>query len=273
MELTTRKIRMTLAGKDSPTEYLIRVPSRNEKLDQDEEWCEVKLGDNWHRIRFHDYHQIYEIPGLYEALFYELLECESPRRVVNLLVDVLKDQEINPDDLSVLDVGAGNGIVGQRFHEAGADSVVGVDIIPEAKDAALRDRPEHYDNYIVTDLTDLPERDEEQLRQEELNCMTCVAALGYGDIPSDAFLKALDLIDTPGWLAFNIKEDFLDNTHHTGFAELIDNLNQDNVIQIEAMRRYPHRLAVSGETLKYVALVAQKKCDLPDKYLQPFASS
>ena len=34
--------------------YEIRFPKRD-GLDQDEEWCEVKIDDAWQRIRFHDY--------------------------------------------------------------------------------------------------------------------------------------------------------------------------------------------------------------------------
>src|SRR5436305_13260775 len=47
--------------------------------DQDAEWCWVKIEDGpKRRIRFHDYPEIYEIPGLYERLFYDELRCDSP---------------------------------------------------------------------------------------------------------------------------------------------------------------------------------------------------
>ena len=42
----------------------------------------------------------------------------------------------------------------------GVQSVCGIDIISAAKAAARRDRPEVYDDYRVTDLTDLPEDEE-----------------------------------------------------------------------------------------------------------------
>ena len=95
---------------------------------------------------------------------------------------------------------------------------MGIDIFQEAKEAAERDRPGVYDDYLVRDLTDLPEPDEERLRQRNFNCLVTVAALGFGDIPPAAFVKALDLIDTPGWIAFNIKEDFLCERDDTGFC-------------------------------------------------------
>ena len=48
--------------------YRIRFP-KNENLEQNEEWCEVQINDNWQKIRFHDYHNVYEVPGLYENNF------------------------------------------------------------------------------------------------------------------------------------------------------------------------------------------------------------
>ena len=40
--------------------------------------------------------------------------------------------------LRVLDVGAGNGMVGEELDRMGAKHIVGVDIIPEAAEAAQR---------------------------------------------------------------------------------------------------------------------------------------
>lgn len=246
-------------------EYAIRLPDVK-GLDQDEEWCEYLDDGHWRRVRFHDYHEIYDQPGLYEALFYDRLECCSPKRVVGQLNEVLEDHPVSPEDLKVLDLGAGNGMVGEELKDAGVEKVVGVDIIPEAKSAALRDRPEVYEDYVVTDMTDIPEPVEEELRKQGLNCLCTVAALGFGDIPSAAFLNALDLIDTPGWIVFNIKEDFLDDNDDAGFSGLIKCLCDDGIIRLEAYRRYPHRRAVSGKPLHYVAVVATKRKDVPDNY-------
>jgi SAM-dependent methyltransferase len=245
-----------------------RLPQATDHLDQDREWCEIHADGSWERLRFHDYDRIYEVPGLYEALFYETLECSSPQRVGGLLSEVLKDHRFPPHKLRVLDVGAGNGMVGEELQELGATHLTGVDIIPEARDATLRDRPDLYDSYLVTDLTDLPEDQEKLLRQQRLNCLSTVAALGYGDIPARAFLTALDVIDTPGWVAFNIKERFLYESDTTGFAALIDRLRRDRVLRIEAFRRYRHRLSLDGQPLHYVAMVAAKLRNVPDEYLE-----
>ena len=241
----------------------IRMPTVH-GLSQDREWCEAVVDGRARRFRFHDYGELYKIPGLYEKLFYEHLECCSPSRVASLLDDVMADFEGNPEELRVLDVGAGNGMVGDELAARGADRIVGIDIVPEARDAADRDRPDVYGDYLVTDLTDLPEAQEERLRRENFNCLTTVAALGFGDIPPKAFAKALDVIATPGWLAFNIKEDFLNERDSTGFCKLIRQICRQEIIQVQAYRRYQHRLSVTGEPLYYVAVVAQKLKDLPD---------
>src|SRR5437764_1450960 len=52
---------------------------------QDEEWFEARLNGGIRRIRFHDYGRIYEVPGLYEKLFYEELKCASPETIRSLL--------------------------------------------------------------------------------------------------------------------------------------------------------------------------------------------
>jgi len=93
--------------------------------------------------------------------------------------------------------------------------------------------------------------------------------LGFGDIPPEVFAKALDLISADGWLAFNIHDGFLDHRDETGFSRLIRSLSQHEIIQIQALRRYRHRVSASGEPLYYVAMVARKLRDLPDEFMDP----
>ena len=246
-------------------EIELRFPGTEDTVGQDQEWCEIRESDgDWRRIRFHDYNEVYDVPGLYEALFYRTLRCNSPQVIANMLNDVLTDHNEPTEKLRVLDVGAGNGMVGEQLFSAGVAEAVGIDIIPEARDAALRDRPYVYQDYYVADLTNLEESVEKQLRNHHLNALTTVAALGFGDIPPAAFVKALDLVDTPAWLAFNIKEDFLYDGGDSDFSALIEYLRANKIIRIESFRRYQHRLATSGEPLYYVAVVAQKLAELPD---------
>jgi len=230
---------------------------------QDEEWCEVRLEGEPRRIRFHDYHEIYSLPGLYEQLFYDVLKCDSPRMVAALLDEHLGTGRRSTQDLRVLDVGAGNGMVGEQLRPLGVETVVGIDIIEEAARATERDRPGVYDDYVVADLTDLPPDVRKGLREHELNCLTTVAALGFGDISPDAFAQAYNLIEPGGWVAFNLKDEFYDEGDGSGFSRLIKLGFDEGALELGADRRYQHRLSVSGEPLHYVALVARKVRDLP----------
>lgn len=237
---------------------LVQLPKSEQGLDQDEEYCLVVEGGKERRIRFHDYHEIYSVPGLYEKLFSDLLKCSSPDVIASLLADQVKKAGESFADLHVLDLGAGNGMVGEELRKLGAGSLVAVDIIAEAADAARRDRPDVYDAYHVGDIRALPAEAEADLTGRTINCMTCVAALGFGDIPPSAFHAAYDLVEPGGWVAFNIKDAFLEHVEEGGFAALIRDMMADGRLEVCEQHTYTHRLSVSGDELPYVAIVARK---------------
>jgi SAM-dependent methyltransferase len=241
----------------------IALPPPRISLSQDREWCVVEVDGRWKKIRFHDYDEIYAIPGLYETLFYDVLNCGSPVKIREMLQCCIHEARVAPGDLRVLDLGAGNGMVGEELVRLGVRRMVGVDIIRAAADAARRDRRDVYDDYFVLDMTDLSDRDLLRLESLELNCLTCVAALGFGDIPPAAFANAYNLIARDGWVAFNIKSDFLESKEPTGFAGLIRRMIDDGVMSIRTGKRYEHRLATNGEPLLYEAFVGIKNRDVP----------
>lgn len=228
---------------------------------QDEEWCEVHLDGEVRRIRFHDYAEVYTIPGLYEQIFYEKLECDSPRTVCSLLGRALRDGDVPSEDLSVLDVGAGNGMVGEELADMGAGEIVGIDILPEARDATLRDRPNVYEDYHVVDLTEDSDETSEALTSASFNCLTSVAALGFGDIPPLAFSRALDAVADDGLVVFNIRDRFLEESDRSGFSGLIADQLESGALETLVEHRYDHRIAVSGEPLSYLAFVARKRAN------------
>jgi hypothetical protein len=227
-------------------------------VEQDHEWCLVHLDGETRRVRFHDYAEIYSIPGLYEHLFYERLECCSPQTVVSLLAHELRGEGVDPAGLRALDLGAGNGMVGEELADLGAGTIVGVDLLDEAAAAAARDRPGVYDAYLALDLTDPSPRERDTLRGFEFNCLACVAALGFGDIPPSVFEAAFDLLGPGSWVAFNIRQDFLADGHGSGFGDLIADLVESGALELRARRPYRHRLSASGDPLTYMAMVARK---------------
>jgi len=241
------------------TEVDVRLPQINGSTpDQDAEWCLVETPEGTRRIRFHDYDEIYAIPGLYERLFYDELRCTSPHVVRRLVEDTLEDREMPASALTVLDVGAGNGMVAEQLDDLGAGSIVGIDIIEEAAVAAERDRPGLYDDYRVMDLTAPEAEDDAALREAGFTCMTTVAALGFGDIPPAAFRQALEYVEPGGLVAFTLRDRFADDGDASSFGGLVRRLYERGELQPIAERRYRHRLSVAGEPLHYVAYVAEK---------------
>jgi predicted TPR repeat methyltransferase len=237
----------------------VRFPQGADGLEQDEEWCEIDEGGETRRIRFHDYDEIYSVPGLYERIFYDALKCCSPQAVIGLLAEQLRAGEL----LRTFDVGAGNGMVAEQLDMVGSELIVGVDIIPEAEMAAERDRPGLYEAYYTLDLTNIPPEIHKELSARRFNCLVTVAALGFGDIPPEAFAAAFNLVEDGAWVAFNIKSRFLnDDSEKTGFAELINTMLDDGTLELCAEREYRHRLSISGAPLNYVAIVARKRSNV-----------
>lgn len=252
------------------TRYRVKFPSTGaHALGQDEVTFHItEQGGREVAIRFHDYDQIYQRPGLYEQLFYDRLKCVSPTKVSELLEASLKSAGETVTELRVLDLGAGNGMMGEVLKDRnGVARLVGADIISEARDAAYRDRPDVYDEYFVADFTDLSATDTEQLEEWNFNCLTSVAALGFGDIPPRAFFNALQLINTNGWVAFNIKETFLDRSDQSGFSRFIRELIFSEYLEVYHLERYCHRLSMEGVPLHYFALVARKIGTIPADFV------
>ncbi len=245
-------------------EFALHLPENaGNGLDQDEEWIEIETGSERRRIRLHDYAEIYNVPGLYEQLFAKRLDCRSPSVVVGLLGKQLDEAGVDAAKLAVLDFGAGNGMVGEELSDLGAGEIVGVDLLEEARDAAERDRPMVYEDYYALDMTELSKGQRATLSDHEFNALVCVAALGFGDVPTLAFAEAFNLVDSPGWIAFNLRDRFFEDEDPTGFGNIIKRMFSEGVLEERARVRYRHRNAVNGDPLHYLAVVAKKNRDLP----------
>jgi hypothetical protein len=102
-------------------------------------------------LRLHEYARVYALPGLYEEVVQRRLRCASPSKLAELLVRCAGGVSVAPGDLAVFDLGAGNGVVGEKLRARGVGTLVGSDSIPAARDAAQRDRPGRYAEYLVGD--------------------------------------------------------------------------------------------------------------------------
>ncbi len=241
----------------------------SDSLAQNETFFYLLEPEGKRKLRFHDYGEIYKIPGLYEQLFYERLKCQSPSKVTSILKSsIAQSQNSNFSELRVLDLGAGNGMMGEFLKKEGVSRLVGVDIIPEAYDATIRDRPFVYDAYYVYDFCNLNKEQRDEMTSWSFDCLTSVAALGFDDIPTKAFVVAFNLIKNNGWIGFNIKETFLDKSDESGFSKTIRELIFSEYLDIFILERYCHRFSVEGEPLYYFAIVGWKNGDIPPKFIE-----
>jgi predicted TPR repeat methyltransferase len=234
-------------------------------LDQDQAYFFLREDGQSVRLRFHDYGEIYRRPGLYEQLFYERLRCSSPRKARDVLLKVLAENHQEIHSLRVLDLGAGNGMVGELLDAA---RVIGVDISDDARAACERDRPHAYDAYYVTDMARLDASTATEMKRWQLDGLTCIAALGFGDIPVAAFAQAFNLIRDGGWVVFNIKETFLREGDNTGFSRMVKELMLTETLEVHHLERYRHRLSIDGEPLFYFVLVGRKRGDIGARWLE-----
>lgn len=249
--------------------HRIQFPKRESSaLNQDEAYFYLQGSGGQRKIRFHDYDEIYQVQGLYEQVFYDRLKCTSPSKVTSILESSVNQSSDNFSELRVLDLGAGNGMMGEELKKHGVSRLIGVDIIPEAYEATVRDRPGLYDAYYVEDFTQLNEEKKEDLASWQCDCMVTVAALGFGDIPTQAFIEAFNIIKAEGWIAFNIKESFFDNTDDSGFSKMIRELIFSEYLDIYHIERYRHRLSIEGEPLYYYAIAGRKNADVPTEFLE-----
>ena len=248
--------------------HRIQFPkAESSKLNQDEVYFFLQTAEGQQKIRFHDYDAIYQTQGLYEQIFYDRLKCTSPGKVASILESAVRQSEDNLSELRVLDFGAGNGMMGEELKRHGVSRLIGVDIIPEAYEATIRDRPGLYDAYYVEDFTQLDAEKKEDIASWQCDCMVTVAALGFGDIPTKAFIEAFNIIKTAGWVAFNIKESFFDSSDKTGFSTMIRELMFSKYLDVYHIERYRHRLSIEGKPLYYFAIAGRKNADVPAEFL------
>ena len=223
------------------------------------------------KLRFHDYNELYKYPGLYEQLFYDRLKCQSPGKVSEILRASVAQSNQNFTELRVLDFGAGNGMMGEAVKKYGVSRLVGVDIIPEARAATERDRPGLYDAYYVADFCNLTDGQREEISSWSFDCLTTVAALGFGDIPPLAFIEAFNIIQGQGWVGFNIKETFLDTRDTSGFSKMMRELIFSEYLDLYHLERYRHRYSMEGEPLYYFAIAGRKNADIPPEFIGAYS--
>ncbi len=237
-------------------------PWRRDALRARRGWIEYGPEGARRRVGFHDYGAIYSVPGLYERVFYDGLGMSTVGVVVELYVEAVAAEGLDPAGQRVLDIGAGNGVAGAALRDAGIGHVVGLDLEPAARDAARRDRPGVYDDYLVGDLAAWTPEQLAALRERRLTAMVAVAALGVGHVPPAVLERAIEAAEPGGLFAFAVLPALLPGSEDeagraTDYPDFLDALFRDGADQL-ARRDYVHRHTAAGEPQDAVAFAGRR---------------
>jgi hypothetical protein len=233
----------------------------------------VRLSDG-SVVHLHAYERIYAVPGLYEYVVQERLGCRSPQVACEGLMRAVSSLSINPAALTVLDLGAGTGLVGELVRGRGVSSVVGLDPLGAAREACSRDRPGVYRDYLVGDLACPDSALLARLRASGLGGMVSAGAFGggtspargssgrYDDQPSRAhgspavLVNVLGLLPAGAPVVFTIDERWMRGGEPDGFGPTVGRLVGEGRLGMLERSRFRHRVTTSGEPIYYELIVA-----------------
>jgi SAM-dependent methyltransferase len=237
--------------------HFISTPNLHQNLELNEEFVNVELKNGESRIVYlHNYSDIFPHPGLFEDIFIHLLKSNSHNEICDSFVEILRTNGTNPSQLQVLELAAGNGVTGECFRKAGFRTIIGLDILECARDAALRDRPSVYSDYIVENI-DSPQLDERHPDWNQLfDVAIVVAAIGMGHLNANALRKAFSFLKPDGYFVFNIYSRLFNCEPKTEFDYLISELSDNNMICLR--KEYRHRKSVDGSDVMYSIFVIKK---------------
>jgi trans-aconitate methyltransferase len=205
------------------------------------------------RIVLHDYSKVYAVPGLYEEVVQHQLSCASPRMLAQTLADAVAETGAAMSDLRVLDVGAGNGVVGEELHSRGAQVVAGTDGVVAARDAARRDRPELYEVYAIAGVDEVTP--EQLVAEHGLNALTTAGAIGIGHIEVSDVARWWAAYPPGSWFAATCPPDVADPAGEDLLGVLTAAAPTTQAVRQET---FDHRRRMSGETITYSVVVAHK---------------
>jgi hypothetical protein len=206
------------------------------------------------RLRLHDYARIYAVPGLYEEVVQQRLDCRTPAQLAALVDAAVGQVGWARSDVRLFELAAGNGVSGEELAAKGLRISAGVDILPEARAAALRDRPGLYDVYLTGNPRALGRAAANVLRGRHLNVLVA-GSIGAGHLCPAGLAAALDLL-TPEALVAYTTETGVRDPDVVGVLALMGRLARAGALREIARERYRHRLTTSGGERWYEAVVA-----------------
>lgn len=226
--------------------------------DQEEESLVVRFEDGREeRMRLHEYDRVYAIPGLYEEVVQNRLECLSPETLADAIVGAAQGDGVAPADLRVFDLAAGNGVTGEQLAARGVSELVGSDNAPEARAAAQRDRPGLYSEYVVGDIDDDESRLADLVRSHALNGLVCAGALGLGHITATSLARLWEHFPEGSWFTASVHEE-LAEPGGSDFGDYLQQLDAGDEAEVVTRERFRHRLLMNGDAVHYVAVVVRR---------------
>jgi hypothetical protein len=224
-----------------------------------QELIRVRFDDGSERLlRLHDYEQLYSFPGVYEQIVQERLGCRSPIELASMLAEAVDRLGWDRGDVRVLDIAAGNGVSGEALVAAGLGGrgLYGTDIVPVARDAALRDRPGLYGAYLTLDLLALTEAERSAVIRLQANALSCVAPVGDhpSQLPPAALVAAAALLSADALVVYM-------HDPAPGVADAVtgdlwaQGLGAGTEAQELTRRPYLHRYTVNGEPFEMDGVV------------------
>ncbi len=208
-----------------------------------------------------DYKSMFKHPFLYDEYYGQYLKLDAPRIIWSYFQDVLKKQEEN-NPLRILDIAAGSGQLGSEIRKSNAEChiLVGLDILTEAKQATLRDRPGIYDDYCVLDLANLANNDLRYLKSLDPNCIFIISATGggdttdehnYKDVELEEYKTLLSIVSSGSFFIFNVRE------HYTpGQKIILDFLKK--YCKVVGHKVHFHRYLTNGEPINFQTFILKK---------------
>lgn len=218
--------------------------------EQHEETLIVTIDGREERMRLHEYGRVYAIPGLYEEVL-RRVQYASPEKVAELLLGA---PGVVPAEVHALDLAAGNGVSADPLLARGAGLLVGMDLIPEARDAALRDRPGAYAEFVAGDVGE-PGLVAGLVERYGLNAVACSGGISH--IPVEAFAEGWSAFPAGSWLVATAAEDMGDPEEDVYGRWVAGEVAEGRLADVYT-ERFVHRLSMAGEPIEYTALRARK---------------
>ena len=215
----------------------------------------IALGEH-EIVHLHEYTRIYAVPGLYEHVVQERLRCRSPQVAAAGFLRAVARLGLEPGSMTVLDVGAGTGVVGELLRQGGVAQVVGVDALPAARVASLRDRPGVYADYVVGDFSHDGALGED-LRPYALGGLVSAGAFGGTHATPQALRNALAALPPGAPVAFTIDERWMDASDPDGFGAAVERLVAGGDLAVLERTRFRHRVTTTGEPVFYQLVVGR----------------